>query len=799
LFRKKLYPKRKIFSRIILFLFGILILSTLGCSIGAYLGVIKNTSKLNNINVVPNIYTSIIYESKSNKEIDRINASENREYILLDDIPKNLQNAFIAIEDERFYEHSGIDIKALMRAVISKLIKNKTQGASTITQQLIKNTVTKVAKNNLRTKLQEQYLALKFENELTQKLNSKFKAKQHILEVYLNTIYLYHGLNGVKTAAKYYFNKNTQDLDLAECAVIAAITKSPAYYAPDKNPENNKLRKDIILNKMLELNYITQEEFNNAIKQDVYARISQTKKIQQETKTSHSYFVDKLIKDVIQDLEKKFNISHSEAINLVYNSGLKIYSSIDLEMQNILDKNFQDDSNFPKSDYELDINYYLTLSHNQEEKNYVRTKTVKNQQEADKFISLVKQELISSQDKIISENIISIPQPQAAMIIIDYHNGEVKAICGGRGEKSIDLGFNRAVDSTRQPGSIFKILASYAPAIDLHKATAATIIDDAPYTTSDGYSPKNYYKNYRGPSSIRTGIRDSMNILAVKNMISTGINNCFEYLLKFGFTTLADGEKINNKIYTDRVASTALGGITHGVNQLELTAAFGAIANLGEYIKPVFYTRVLDHDGNILLENNITPKRILSAPACYVLTDMMRDVITKGTGIKAKFDKIKIPISGKTGTTNDTKDLTFVGYTPYYVAGIWLGFDQPKTMQEDRGYHLILWKKIMQEIHAKLNFKNFTQPEDIIRLDICKTTGLLATDACKSHGTSYSEIFILNTQPKTFCSQHEIYKASQIISPTPSSQITSQPTQELISPENIITPEPVMPTETQES
>jgi penicillin-binding protein 1A len=754
---KKKVKHYRLYSSLILCLVMIIFFIAAGSSAGIYLGVIKNSESLKNINVMPNIYTSIIYENKSGKEIDRINASENREYVLLKDIPENLQNAFIAIEDERFYEHNGVDPRGLMRAIISKIIRHKTQGASTITQQLIKNTVTKVSHNNFRTKLQEQYLALKFERELTEKLGDKESAKKHILEVYLNTIYLYHGLNGVKTAAQYYFNKNVSDLSLAESAVIAAITKSPTYYAPDKEPEHNKLRKNIILNKMFELNYITQEELDEALKEDVYAKVEHTKKTKEESKkTFHSYFVDKLIKDVESDLEKKFKISHAESVNLVYGGGLKIYACIDTEMQKILDDCFCDDSNFPQKDYELDANYYLTIENKNlnEQRSYTKNKTVKNQKEANEFVESVKKELITDEYKMIDEKLVLIPQPQAAMIIIDYHNGEVKALRGGRGEKNFDFALNRAIDSERQPGSVFKILASYAPAIDLQKITAATIIDDAPYETPDGYKPKNYYKGYRGPSTVREGIRDSMNILAVKNMISTGVSNCFNYLLRFGFTTLVDGEKINGKIYSDRVASTALGGITHGVNQLEVTAAFGAIANAGEYIKPIFYTKVLDHDGNLLLNNAIQNKKVISTQAAYIITDMMCDVVTKGTGKKAKFDKIKMPISGKTGTTNDTRDLTFVGYTPYYVAGIWFGFDQPKQIKEDRGYHLLLWKKIMEKIHSKLETKNFVAPEEIITANICKNTGLLASESCKSHGASYKEIFISGTQPKNFCTKH---------------------------------------------
>ena len=755
--------KRKRFFKLFVFLMCIIFFIATGISFGIYMGIQESPGQIKNINIMPNIYTSTIYDINYN-EYDKINGTENREYVTLDNIPKNLQHAFIAIEDERFYEHNGVDPKGIFRAIITKITKNKVQGASTITQQLIKNTITKVSHNSMKTKIKEQYLALKLEKDLIKEFGSKKSAKDHILEVYLNAIYLYHGLNGVKTAANYYFNKDVKDLDLAECAVIAAITKSPAYYAPDKNPENNKTRKNVVLKKMLDLNFITQEEYENAKQEDVYLKISQTKKEKSEKKTCHSYFVDKLIQDVTRDLQEQKNLSKSEAIDLIYNGGLKIYSTIDTRMQNIMDKHFKNDNFFPKADNEFDVIYYLTTANKNtgETKNFEKRTVLKNknQNQINNFVAQEKNNLLGANDEVLAEKTVIVPQPQSAMIIIDYKTGEVRAIRGGRGEKNLDFELNRAIDSERQPGSVFKILASFAPAIDLKKATAATIIDDAPFTTSDGYSPKNYYKNYRGPSTIRDAIKLSMNIVAVKNMINTGVANCFDYLLKFGFTTLVENENINGKIYSDKVAATALGGLTHGINQIEVTSAFGTIANLGKYNKPVFYKSVLDHDNNLLLENKVAPRKVLEEQSAYILTDMMQDAIKSGTGTKAKFKRSKVCIAGKTGTTNDTKDLMFVGYTPYYVAGIWLGFDHPKTMKEDRGYHLKLWSTIMEEIHETLGLKekNFDKPNGLVGANICKKSGALATDACKSFGCMSSELFFDNTQPKKFCALHQVVK-----------------------------------------
>lgn len=761
--KNKRRKKRKKIFNMIIFLLTIVFFIATGISFGMYTSITENPNQIKKINVMPNIYTSTIYDINYN-EYDKISGTENREYITLEHIPKNLQHAFIAIEDERFYEHNGVDLRGILRAVLTKIIRNKLQGASTITQQLIKNTITKVLHNNIKTKIKEQYLALKLEKNLIKEFGSKKSAKDHILESYLNIIYLGNGAYGVSTAANYYFNKKTSDLSLAECAVLAAITKSPVYYAPNKNPENNKARKNLVLKKMLDLKYITQEEYENAKNEDVYLKISQIEKINDEKKTCHSYFVDKLIQDIMRDLQERKNFSKSEASDLIYNGGLKIYSTIDTNMQNIMNKHFKNDNFFPKADSEFDINYYLTTvnKNSGEKKNFAKRLALKNKNQAqiNNFIAQEKNNLLGPGDDVLVEKTVIVPQPQSAMIIIDYKTGEVRAICGGRGEKNLNFELNRAIDSQRQPGSVFKILASYAPSIDLKKTTAATILEDAPFTTKDGYSPKNYYKNYRGASVMRDAIRLSMNIVAVKNMINTGVSNCFDYLLKFGFTTLADKENINGKFYSDKVAATALGGLTHGINQIEVTTAFGTIANLGKYNKPVFYKTVLDHEGHILLENKSTPRKVLEEQSAYILTDMMQDVIKNGTGTQARFKKIKMPIAGKTGTTNDTKDLMFVGYTPYYVAGIWLGFDHPKTMREDRGYHLKLWSAIMEEIHAnaKLKEKKFDRPDGVINANICKKSGGLANDGCKSAGCAANELFIEGTEPKKFCVIHHANK-----------------------------------------
>lgn len=757
--KKKKAGPIKIFFRIVFIMFLIVCFAIAGGAFGAYVGIIDSAPKLELIAIKPNVYTSIIYDTNGN-EIDRLHGDENREYITLDKIPKNMQNAIVAIEDERFYTHNGIDIKGILRAIYSKLSGNRIEGASTITQQLIKNNVTKVTRNTIETKLQEQYLAIKYEKELTKQLGSKKAAKDYILELYLNTIALHHGYNGVQAASLGYFNKDASELDLAECAVMAAITNNPTLYSPRTNPDENKKRQKRILNNMLEQGYITQSEYNDAIVEDVYSKVSKnTQQIEDSGSNIHSYFVDSLFEQISQDLQDQYNMSTAQANNILYNSGLQITSTLDVNMQKIMDDAFLNDELFPKVKYGIDVTYTVSIldktTSQQEHKEF--RQFVTDKEAADKFVAdkraEIQESLLSTQE-ILSDKFNYFPQPQAAMVIMDYHNGEVKALTGGRGEKLVNRGLNRAVDSARQPGSVFKVLASFAPGIDLGTITPATVFDDIPLDLN-GYKPKNWYSNppYRGLSTVRDGIRDSMNIVAVKAMNHTGIDACYDYLLNFGFTTLQD----------DNHASTALGGLTNGVTQLEVTAAFGAIANNGEYLRPMLYKKVLNHNGDVLLENTMESKQVLKKTSAFLVTDMMKDVVTAGTGTNARFKNIKMPLAGKTGTTQKSRDLTFVGYTPYYVSGIWLGYDRYDDVVNNmsnlnQSSHLVLWRTIMEQIHEGLEPKDFEKPEGIVTATICRESGMLASKICSSDprgGTVRTEFFAKGTQPTDYCNVHK--------------------------------------------
>lgn len=723
-----------------------------GGLVGAYVGIINSIPELGVVNIKPGTYTSIIYDS-TGAEVNKLHGGENREYVTIDQIPKYMQQAVIAIEDERFYDHNGVDVQGFARAIYSTVTGGQMQGGSTITQQLIKNNVTKVTHNTPKTKIKEQYLALMYEKKLKEAYGSKEEAKEYILELYLNTIALGHGYSGVKTAAEGYFGKEPSELTLAECACLAGITNNPSLYSPRTQPENNRRRQTIILNYMLAQGRITQAEYDQAINEDIYANIRKTDSIKNDENKNdtviHSYYEDALVEQISKDLQTKYNWSVEEANNVIYNGGLQIYSNLDPSIQSIVDNEFNDDKNFPYVYYCIDIDYRVSVEDKTtgEQTHSQYDQFARSQSGAEGWVADKKAEIqagLGANQEIVAETVHYNKQPQAAMVILDYRTGDVKAIAGGRGEKTVNRGFNRATDAARQPGSVFKVLAAYAPAIDLGKLSNASTIVDEPYETADGYSPKNWWGNsYRGAVNARTGIKNSMNIVAVKIMVETGIDLCYNYLLNFGFTTLEN----------DNHAATALGGLTNGVTQLEVAAAYGTIANQGQYIKPCFYSKVLDHDGNTLLENTKETKQVLKSSTGYILTEMMTDTIKSGTGTKASLGKM--PVAGKTGTTTDSKDLTFVGYTPYYVCSVWLGYDRydskVKNMNNvNQSQHLVLWRDVMSKVHENLEVKEFEMPDTVIKAKVCKISGKLASSGCPSV-TDYFD----KESVSTYCTSHK--------------------------------------------
>ena len=405
-------------------------------------------------------------------------------------------------------------------------------------------------------------------------------------------------------------------------------------------------------------------------------------------------------------------------------------------------------------------------------KNMIISLYYSNKKGADKYIKTYKKAM-SKGKTVDGEKIEYVIQPQVSFIVLDQHTGQVKAITGGRGEKTASRTLNRATTSLRQPGSTFKVLSTYLPALDTAAMNLATVQEDEPY-----YYPgtkrlvKNWYSGYRGNATIRTAIADSMNVIAVKTLEQVTPKIGYDYLLNLGFTSLVDSyTDSSGKIFTDIALPMALGGLTKGVSNLELTSGFASIANNGVYNKPTFYTKVIDHDGNVLLNKSPskvteididgnqtvtyttpTSKQVMKDSTAWLLTDAMQDVVKSGTGTAVKFSSIPMPLAGKTGTTTDNKDLWFVGYTPYLTAGIWGGFDASEE-QSNTTYHKGIWKAIMEKINSRYETAEFEKPNSVISVYICSKCGKLAPEG--HYGSTYrKEYFAKGSVPTEVCRYH---------------------------------------------
>lgn len=770
--QKELSSKSSKFGRKIAFTFvkvlllGIIAVGIIGVSagIGAFKGIIASAPDIDVNDVAPVGFSTFVYDCEGN-QIDKLVATNsNRVQVTMDKIPQNLADAFVAIEDARFYEHNGIDIKGIIRAGFTYVKSGfkRAEGASTITQQLLKNTVFTNWVNEdgmiekLQRKFQEQYLAL----EITKKLS-----KQEILLRYMNTINLGQNTLGVQAASLRYFNKDVSELTLSECAVIAAITQNPSKWNPISHPDNNTDRRKRVLNKMLELGYITQAEYDDALADDVYSRIQEIN-VSVASDSVSSYFVDALTDEVYHDLIDVAGYSATQAGTLLYSGGLRIESTLDPKIQSIADQVFSDPENYPEKvkwylDYALTVKdatgEYVNYS-----KEMMKTWFVENQdrkfnlifdsvEDAYAAIDTYKAAVIGPNDIEADESISLTPQPQVSLTIIDQHTGHVVAMIGGRGAKEGSRTLNRASSTTRQPGSTFKVVSTYAPALDSAGLTLATVFNDAPFNYNDGTPVNNWYDTgYKGISSIRKGIWYSMNIVTVKCLTQITPKLGFDYLENFGFTTLSELD--------DCYQPMALGGISKGVTNLELCASYATIANGGVYNTPKLYTRVLDSDGNVVLDNTQAQTRqVLKDTTAFLLTDAMVDTVTIGTGTSVNFKGMAI--AGKTGTTTDDKDVWFVGYTPYYTAAVWAGYDNNVQLSSKTGETTLakkLWRAVMSQVHQDLPNQSFSIPNGIVQVAVCSQSGKLPIPGlCDTiEGNIITEFFAEGTQPTTTCDVH---------------------------------------------
>ncbi len=745
--------------------------------IGAFKGIIASTPKIEIAALVPSGQASIVYDNAGN-EIDRfVGSNANRTVVTMDQVPDYLGKAFVAIEDERFYTHNGIDIKGLFRAGY-QFIKTKfqeTQGASTITQQLLKNAIfvdwTSEGDNyikKIKRKFQEQYLAI----EVT-----KNTEKDQVLLAYMNTINCGQNTLGIEAASLRYFGKSCSELTLSECAVIACITNNPSGYNPIRFPEKNARRREDCLNKMLELQFITQAEYDEAMAdtEAVYKRIQlhDTAYLASNNYTG-TYFTDALQKQIQDDLVNKLGITESMVSNLVMSGGLKVYSTLDSTIQEIVNEEFANPENFPE-DVVWYLDYAMTVTDKDGKKtNYSKENMMSwfkknvdpdfnllfhSQEEGLKAIARYEAAVASgvSEDNIQRRTSFT-AQPQASITIIDQETGYVVAVMGGRGAKEGRLTLNRATDTVRQPGSTFKIVSTYAPALDSAGLNLATVFNDTPFNYEDGKPVKNANGKFDNDTiSIREAIVRSKNTIAVKTLTQITPQLGYDYLLNFGFTTVTDGLWDNNKWYTDVQQPMALGGITKGVKNVELCAAYAAVANEGAYIEPKLYTKVLDANGKVLLDNTSPRSRqVIKPTTAYLLTDAMVDVVTtpSGTGTSVNFGNMAI--AGKTGTTSNYKDVWFAGFTPYYTAVTWVGYDNNQVLNENNGERSLarkLWRAVMSRIHEELPNEQFSNPEGIISTTVCSVSGKLPIPGlCDNHLST--EYFAVGTEPLLNCDIH---------------------------------------------
>lgn len=733
--------------------------------IGAFKGILASSPDMTNIDVSPTGFSTFIYDSEGHQTAKLVASDSNRIPITLDQMPMNLRNAFIAIEDSRFYQHNGIDLKGIMSAgydAIKTKFKTK-RGASTITQQLLKNNVFKdwtdedSLTDTIKRKIQEQFLAVELE---------KIMDKDKILENYLNTINLGQNTLGVQAASLRYFNKDAYDLTLSECAVIAGITKNPSRLNPISHPEDNAERRDKVLKDMLRLGLITQAEYDEAMADDVYSRIQNNNEIVDE-QNINSYFDDAVTEAVYKDLLAA-GYDDQQAYTLLYTGGLSIYSTQDPRIQGICDDVFSNEENYPSGTLWY-LRYALSIEHENgdtenfssemykshfKESNAKFDMLYKSQEDAYAAIEEYKAFVMGPGDEVIAETVALTPQPQISMTVENQSNGYVLAMVGGRGEKTASRTLNRATSTVRQPGSCFKVLSTFAPALDAAGLSLATVQNDAPFNYTNGKPVSNWYgESYRGISTIRDGIRNSMNIVTVKTLTQIGPQLGFDYLLNFGFTTLESSKLINGQVYSDIQQSLALGGITNGVTNLELNAAYAAIANGGEYIQPKLYTKVVDHYGNVILDNTATISRqVIKPTTAWLLTSAMMDVVNSGTATRCRIPGMTV--AGKTGTTQGYNDVWFAGYSNYYTATVWAGYDNnAKLANNQHDISKDMWQKVMARVHEGYENKSFATPSGITSCSVCARSGKLPIPGlCDAH--IHSEYYEEGTQPTEYCDVH---------------------------------------------
>lgn len=646
--------------------------------IGIMLGVSAHTWKTLAQDMMNN-QNSIVIDTDGNT-IAKLGSEKKQIVISFEEMPENLKNAYVAIEDERFYSHHGVDIRRTASAIASYVIHfgSSSFGGSTITQQLVKN-LTGDSSDSIMRKVKEWWKAWQLETCLS---------KEEILESYLNIIYVGPSIYGVEAGSRYYFNKSASDLSLAECAFLAGINHSPNSYNPFTDEDNSQViqdRTNTVLSKMLELGYISESEEQEA-SIEVQNGLNFNRGDIESGDGVYSYHTDALINEITTDIADKYNISEEFATNYINMAGLTIHSTQDSSIQE------QTETEFEKSKY--------------------------------------------SRESKIGGN-----SSQAAMVITDHTNGYVLGCVGGLGEKTESRPLNRATQSVRQTGSAIKPLAVLAPAIDKKIITAASIYDDTERDFADGYHPVDYGKQL-GKITVRRAVESSQNIPFVEIMDELKPKNAIKYMEKMGVSTLTE---------EDNSLALALGGLQLGISPLEMAAAYATIANDGEYIEPVFYNRIDNKSGEIILEPKQDTRRVFSDEVAYILKSILTQPV-EGTYGTATYCKISgVDVAAKTGTTDENYDRWLCGFTPYYTAVAWYGYDQNETVEfNNRNPAGLLWANVMSRIHAGLQTAKFEKPNTVSSATICAETGKRARTGCTN---TYTEYFLWLTVPG-LCDEH---------------------------------------------
>lgn len=702
--KKGKHPKLMLAFKILLGLIIIGAIVVAGVIAGIFFGVFGDDLKITADALNIKTENSVLIDLNGN-EVATLNGEENREVILLSEMGEYLPKAFVAIEDKRFYEHSGVDLKRTFGAIVKYATGNSTYGGSTITQQLIKN-ATGDKEQDWKRKVREIAKAFQIEREMS---------KDQILESYLNTIPLGGGAKnvyGVKVASKYYFDKEPTELTIAQSAYIAGINHSPNLYNPFKTTPNTQKINDrtkIVLKEMIEQGKINEEQYNVAI-----AEVDAGLAFKEGNITSYNSLTqneEAAVEQVAREYAEKYDLDYKVAKQKIQSSGYKIYITENKDLQAILDDTYTNSTD------------------------WIKTKTV------------------TRTDADGNKNKETV-QLQSAMVVIDHKTGYVIASRGVLGEKT-PWGTNRVTKAGHQPGSSIKPIAVIAPSIQEGLITAGTVVDDTPVRYGS-YSPRNSGGGYKGLMNIRYILRISENIPEVKMMRKLTPAKSMEYLKSFGVSTLSEG---------DEGVALALGGVGNGISPLEMAGAYATIANKGVYIEPTFYIKVEDSDGNIVMEKEQETHRVLSEQNAWIVQSLLTEPTGTGltgsagaTGTRARVTGMQT--CGKTGTTNDTTATWFCGFTPYYTAAMYFGFDNPQdggSGVPGSGTVASRWGGIMNKIHKGLDSAKFTKPSGIVSARICSDSGLLATANCEADQRGsrvYGEYFAKGTTPSKTCTTH---------------------------------------------